>query len=154
MRYIITIVMLFCAAQAWAENVVVTDASARATAPGQESAAIRFSIISKKDARLVAIASPVAGAVEIHDMTHDNGVMKMHAIEFLPLPAGKMVKLGASGNHAMLVNLKNPLKAGDSLPLTITVEFADKHKEKFNVNAEVKPLTASRNEHEHEHHTH
>lgn len=152
MRYAIAIVMLFCAAQAWAENVVVSDASARATAPGQESAAIRFSITSKKEARLVSIVSPVAGAVEIHSMTHDNGVMKMRAIEFLSLPASKMVKLGVSGNHVMLLNLKNPLKAGDSVPLTITVEFADKHKEKINVNAEVKPLTASRNEHEHHAH--
>ena len=148
MRFAIAIVMLFCAAQAWAENVVVSDASARATAPGQESAAIRFSITSKKEARLVAIVSPVAGAVEIHSMTHDNGVMKMRAIEFLPLPAGKMVKLGASGNHVMLLNLKNPLKAGESVPLTITVEFADKRKEKVNVSAEVKPLAASRDEHE------
>ena len=148
MRYAIAIVMLFCAAQAWAENVVVSDASARATAPGQESAAIRFSITSKKEARLVAIVSPIAGAVEIHSMTHDNGVMKMRAIEFLPLPAGKMVKLGASGNHVMLLNLKNPLKAGESVPLTITVEFADKRKEKLNVSAEVKPLAASRDEHE------
>jgi len=152
MRYAIAIVMLFCAGQAWAENVVVSDASVRATAPGQESAAIRFSITSKKEARLVAIASPVADAVEIHSMTHDNGVMKMRAIEFLSLPAGKMVKLGVSGNHVMLLNLKNPLKAGDSVPLTITVEFADKRKEKINVNAEVKSLNASTNEHEHHAH--
>ena len=152
MRYAIAIVMLFCAGQAWAENVVVSDASVRATAPGQESAAIRFSITSKKEARLVEISSPVAGAVEIHSMTHDNGVMKMRAIEFLSLPAGKMVKLGVSGNHVMLLNLKNQLKAGDNVPLTITVEFADKRKEKINVNAEVKSLTASSNEHEH--HTH
>jgi len=148
MRYTIAIVALFCAAQAWAGNVEVSDASARATAPGQESAAIQFSITSKKEARLVAIISPVAGAVEIHSMTHDNGVMKMRAIEFLPLPAGKTVKLGASGNHVMLLNLKNPLKAGDNVPLTITVEFANKSREKINVNAEVKSLTASHNEHE------
>jgi copper(I)-binding protein len=152
MRYLIAIVMLFCAAQVWAENVLVSDASARATAPGQDSAAVQFSIISKKEARLMAIVSPVAGAVEIHSMTHDNGVMKMRAIEFLPLPAGKMVKLGTSGNHVMLLNLKDPLTAGNKVPLTITVEFADKRKEKINVSAEVKALTARRNEHEH--HTH
>jgi len=152
MRYAIAIVMLFCATQVWAENVVVSDASARATAPGQESATVRFSITSKKDARLVGIVSPVAGAVEIHSMTHDNGVMKMRAIEFVQLPAGKMVKLGASGNHVMLLNLKYSLKAGDNVPLTITVEFADKRKEKINVNVEVKSLSPSRNEHEQ--HTH
>jgi len=144
MRYVIAIIMLFCAAQAWAGNVVVSNASARATAPGQESAAIQFTITSKTEARLVAIVSPVAGAVEIHSMTHDDGMMKMRALEFLPLPAGKKVRLGSSGTHVMLLDLKKPLKAGESVPLTITVEFADKHEEKISVNAEVKSLTRSR----------
>ncbi|MFZ1548029.1 MAG: copper chaperone PCu(A)C [Candidatus Nitrotoga sp.] len=152
MRYMIAIVMLFCAAQAWAGNVVVSNASARATAPGQESAAIQFTITSKKKARLVAIVSPVAGAVEIHSMTNNDGVMKMRALEFLPLPAGKEIRLGTSGNHVMLLDLKKPLKAGDSVPFTITVSFADKREEKISVNAEVKSLTSSRNGHEH--HTH
>ena len=151
MRYVIAIAMLFCAAQVWAATAVVSDVSVRATAPGQESAAMRFSITSKKEARLVAIASPVAGAVEIHSMTHENGVMKMRAIEFLPLPAGKPVKLGASGNHVMLLNLKNPLKAGDNIPFTVTIEFADKHKEQINANAEVKSLMGGEG---HEHHAH
>lgn len=151
MRYVIAIAMLFCAAQVWAATAEVSDASVRATAPGQESAAVRFSITSKKEARLVAIASPAAGAVEIHSMTHENGVMKMRAIEFLPLPAGKLVKLGAGGNHVMLLNLKNPLKAGDSVPLTITIEFADKHKEQIKVNAEVKPLMGGEG---HDHYAH
>jgi len=140
MRFMIAIVMLFCAAQAWAANVVVSNASARATAPGQESAAIRLTITSKENARLVAIASPVAGAVEIHSMTHDDGMMKMRALEFLPLPAGKKVRLGTSGNHVMLIDLKKPLKAGDSVPLIITVAFDNKSEEKIKVNAEVKSL--------------
>lgn len=144
MRYVIAIIMLFCAAQAWAGNVVVSNASARATAPGQESAAIQFTITSKTEARLVAIVSPVAGAVEIHSMTHDDGMMKMRALEFLPLPAGKKVRLGSSGMHVMLLDLKKPLKAGESVPLTITVEFADKREEKISVNANVKSLTRSR----------
>ncbi|CAH1192849.1 Copper metallochaperone, bacterial analog of Cox17 protein [Candidatus Nitrotoga sp. BS] len=144
MRYVIAIIMLFCAAQAWAGNVVVSNASARATAPGQESAAIQFTITSKTEARLVTIVSPVAGSVEIHSMTHDDGMMKMHALEFLPLPAGKKVSLGSSGMHVMLLDLKKPLKAGENVPLTITVEFADKHEEKISVNAEVKSLTRSR----------
>mgnify|MGYP003385460160 CR=1 FL=1 len=152
MRYVIAIVMLFCVAQAWAGNVVVSNASARATAPGQESASIQFTITSEKNARLVAIASPVAGAVEIHSMKHDDGVMKMRAIEFLPLPAGKKVRLGTSGNHVMLLDLKKPLKAGDSVPFTITVSFDDKREEKISVDAEVKSLTTSRNGHEHHPH--
>jgi len=148
MRYAIAIAVLLCAAPAWAGDVAVSGAWARATAPGQEDAAMQFSITSKQEAQLVAISSPVAGAAEMHSMTHDNGVMKMHAIESLPLPAGKAVDLGASGIHVMLLNLKKPVKAGESIPFTVTVQFADKHRATVKAKAEVKPLT---DDHEHHH---
>ncbi len=151
MRYAIAIAALLCAAQAWAGDVTVSGAWTRATAPGQEGATMQFSITSQKEAQLVAISSPVAGTVEMHSMTHDNGVMKMHAIESLPLPAGKAVDLGASGNHVMLLNLKKPLKAGEKVPFTVTVQFADKRKATVKAKAEVKPLTTGHDEHEHHH---
>ena len=149
MRYVIAIAALLGAAQACAGDVTVSDAWTRATAPGQESAALQFSIVSQKEAQLVKVSTPVAGVAEIHSMTHDNGVMKMHAIESLPLPAGKTVDLGASGNHVMLLNLKHPFKAGESLPFTVTVQFADKHKATVKARARVKSLTEGFGEHEH-----
>ncbi|MDD5180846.1 MAG: copper chaperone PCu(A)C [Gallionellaceae bacterium] len=151
MRYAIAMAALLCAAQVWAEEVTVSDAWARATVPGQEAAALQFSITSQKEAQLVAISSPAAGDVEIHSMTHDNGVMKMRAIESLALPAGKMVDLGASGNHVMLNSLKQPLKAGESIPFTVTVQFADKRRATVKAKAEVKPQPESHGEHEHHH---
>ena len=149
MRYAIAIAVLLCTAQAWAGEVTVSNAWTRATVPGQESAALQFSITSQEEAQLEAISIPVAGVAEIHSMTHDNGMMKMHAIEFLPLPAGKMVDLGASGNHVMLLNLKRQLKAGESLPFTVTVLFADKRKATVKAKARVKSLTEDFGEHEH-----
>nr|SPS06127.1 conserved protein of unknown function [Candidatus Nitrotoga fabula] len=151
-RTIIATIVLFFSIQAWAGNVAVSDASARATAPGQDSATIRFSIASQKDGRLVAVSSAIAGAVEIHGMVHESGMMKMRPMDSLPLPAGKTVKLGAGGTHVMLLGLKKPLKTGDIVPLVITVEFADKKQEKVDVNAEVKPLAAGRGGHDHSMH--
>lgn len=109
---------------------------------------MQFAITSQKEARLVEISSPAAGAVEIHSMTHENGMMKMRAIEALPLPAGKAVDLGASGNHVMLLNLKQPLKAGDSVPFVLTVQFADKRKATVKAVAEVRPINASHDMHD------
>ena len=149
MRYVIAIAALLCSAQTWAGDVAVSGAWTRATAPGQEGAALQFSIISKKEAQLVAISSPVAGAAEIHSMTHDNGVMKMRAVESLPLPADKMVDLKAGGYHVMLLNLKTPLKAGGKMPFAVTVQFADKHKTTVKAKAEVKPLGSGQDEHHH-----
>lgn len=135
------IVMLLLAllggqAQAAGGGVEVGNAWARPTAPGQDAGMIQFSVTSKEAAKLVAAASPAAGAVEIHVMTHENGSMKMRAVESVELPAGKTVDLGKLGYHVMLLNLKQPLKAGDAVPLTLTVELAGK--KKVTVEAKVK----------------
>lgn len=148
MRYVITMAALLSVAQAWAADVTVSEAWARASAPGQDSAAIYLHITSQQDARLVAVTSPVAGSAGIHSMTHDNGVMKMRELDALLLPAGQEVVLGSGGNHLMLVSLKRPLKAGDKVPLTLAVQFTDKHTEMIKVTAEVKSL-ATHDMHEH-----
>lgn len=122
---------------AWAaEDVTVSGAWVRATAPGQDSAAVALTITSAHDARLVAVDSPVAEHSEIHTMKHESGMMMMRQVDSLALPAGRPVSLGA-GDHLMLVGLKQPLKAGDSVPLKLTVE-SGKHKEIVAVSAEVR----------------
>jgi len=144
------IAALLCAAQAWAGDVAVSDAWTRATVPGQSSAVLRFFITSRKDAQLLEISSPLAGAAELHSMTHEQGVMKMRPLKSLPLPAGKKTELGSDGNHVMLLELKQSLKEGESVPFSLTVQFADKHKETVKAAAVVKPLDESG----HHHHSH
>ncbi len=76
-------------------------------------------------------------------MIHEDGKMKMRAVDSIALPAGKTVDLGESGYHIMLINLKQPLKEGTGVPLKLTVEFADNHKATLDVKAEIKSQTAS-----------
>ena len=147
MRSAIFMGALLYAAQAGASGVTVSEAWARATAPGQDSGVVYMRIISQKEASIVAVNSPVAGSAGLHSMTHENGMMKMRELKVLPLPAGQEVILGSGGNHLMLVGLKRPLKAGDSVPFTFTVQFADKHKEKVRATAAVKPLTENPDTH-------
>lgn len=137
----------FCAGvlfslSAMAQDVTVSGAWARATAPGQDSASVSLNISSKRDARIVAVSTTVADTAELHTMKHENGMMVMRAVDSMALPAGKRVSLGR-GDHIMLVGLKHQLKAGERVPLTLTVEFAGKHRESVAVEAEVRPLTAS-----------
>ena len=149
MRYVIAMAALMSVAQAWAAEVTVSGAWARASAPGQDSAAVYLRITSQQDARLVGVTTPAAENAEIHSMTHDNGVMKMRALDVLSLPAGQEIELGSGGIHLMLIGLKRPLKAGDKVPLTFTVQFTDRRKEKVEIKAEVKSLAASQGMHEH-----
>ncbi|MFM9913652.1 MAG: copper chaperone PCu(A)C [Methylophilaceae bacterium] len=102
--------------------VTISDAWARASRPGQEIGAAYMTLSSSEWSCLTKVSSGAAGAVEIHSMSMDNGVMKMRMLEHLELPAGKPVKLAPGGFHLMLFDLKKPLAAGGSIDLTLTFE--------------------------------
>lgn len=114
-----------CAVSAFAQNVTVTDAWARATVQGQKATGAFMKITAKDSAKLVGVSSPVAGVVEIHEMKMDKDVMKMSALpNGLELPAGKAVELKPGGYHVMLMDLKAPLTKDTTIPLTLTVQDA------------------------------
>jgi copper(I)-binding protein len=67
-------------------------------------------------------------------MSMDGGVMKMRPIENgLTIEPGKTVKLAPGGYHLMMMDLKNPLKQGDKLPITLEFEKAGKVQVSFDV---------------------
>ena len=72
--------------------------------------------------------------------------MKMRAIDSLALPAGKTVELRPGGYHVMLMDLAQPLKEGDSVPVMLT--FADKSGRRTTqeVKATVRALTRRKRE--------
>jgi copper(I)-binding protein len=108
------------AACAQADNdITISDAWARATAPGQKVAAAYMNLSSKQGAALIRAECDLAGSVEIHSMTMENDVMKMRMLEELALPAGKTVSLAPGGFHLMLFNLKQPLDAGKQAKFTL-----------------------------------
>ncbi len=110
---------------AFAQNVTVTDAWARATVQGQKATGAFMKITAKDNAKLIAGSSPVAGVVEIHEMKMEKDVMKMAALpNGLELPAGKAVELKPGGYHVMLMDLKAPLAKDSTVPLTLTVQDA------------------------------
>ncbi|HEX6137007.1 MAG TPA: copper chaperone PCu(A)C [Casimicrobiaceae bacterium] len=99
---------------------------ARPTPPGARTGGAYFAIenLGKEPDRLLRLASPAAGAVELHSMTMQGNVMRMRSVAALDVPAGRKVTLGPSGYHAMLLDLKRPLAVGDKVPLTLTFEKA------------------------------
>lgn len=146
---------LLLSAGVHAADIQVEGAWARATAPGQDSGMVDLRITSKQAASLVGVSSPAAGSVALHSMTHEGGMMKMREVKSLELPAGKPVDLGQGGYHLMLNGLKAPLKAGDSVPLTLNIKVANKTMVKIEAKAEVKPLAeAAMRQDEHMHHNH
>jgi copper(I)-binding protein len=123
-------------------QVTVSDAWVRGTVPGQKATGAFMNLKSASDAALVSASSPAAGIVEIHEMAMDGGVMKMRAVDKLPLPAGKPVDLKPGGYHVMLMDLKQPLKEGETVPVTLTFVDKDGKRSTQDVKVPVKALTA------------
>jgi periplasmic copper chaperone A len=74
---------------------------------------------------LLSASSPAAGTVELHETTPDaSGMMAMHPVERIDLPAGATVALQPGGYHIMLIDLVAPLVEGELMPLTLTFEHA------------------------------
>lgn len=107
---------------AWAADVTVSDAWARATMPGQKVSAAYMRIVASEDARLVSASSSVVPRVEIHEMKMDGSVMRMREVKALDLPKGKTVSLEPGGYHIMLMNLAKPIAAGERVPLSLVIE--------------------------------
>jgi copper(I)-binding protein len=122
-------------------QTIVKEAWVRGTVPQQQASGAFMQITSAQGGRLVAVSTPVAGVAEVHEMKMaDGGVMKMAAVPALELPAGKTIELQPGGYHIMLMGLKQQLKAGDKVPLTLTIEGKDGKKETLQVAAPVKAL--------------
>jgi copper(I)-binding protein len=135
---IASLLALPCLAQ-----VTVSEPWVRGTVPEQKASGAFMSLTSQTDSRLVQVQSPVAATVEIHEMKMDGGVMRMRPIADLALPAGKAVSLAPGGYHVMLIGLKQVLKPGDQVPLTLVVEGADKQRQQIEVKAAVRPLNSA-----------
>jgi copper(I)-binding protein len=65
----------------------------------------------------------------------EGDTMRMRAVTGLDLPAGKAVELKPGGYHIMLMDLKQPIKAGDTVAITLVIEDADKRRSTVNVKA-------------------
>ena len=89
------------------------------------AAYMRLTDQGTKPDELISASSPVAQKVELHVFNVENGVYGMHpvqAIEVMPGAASTVLRPG--GAHVMLEGLKQPLKVGETFPLTLTFKDA------------------------------
>jgi copper(I)-binding protein len=132
----LSMLCVFLAAPARAEEIragdlVITQAWSRATPGGAKIGGGYLTIENKGSTpdRLTGGSADVAGNVQVHQMTMNNGVMTMRPLDKgLAIEPGKTVTLAPGGYHLMLFDLKSPLKPGDKLPVTLEFERAGKVK--------------------------
>jgi len=116
-------------------QVTVDKPWVRTTVAQQTTTAAYLTITSSRGGKLVSASSPVAAAVDVHEMKMAGDMMKMRAVDALALPAGKPVEFKPNGYHLMMTGLKAPVKAGDVVPITLVVEDAKGKRETVDVKA-------------------
>jgi copper(I)-binding protein len=123
-------------------QVTVSGAWVRGTVQGQTATGAYMQLRSADGATLVGADSPAAGIVEIHEMRMEGNTMRMRGVDTLELPAGRAVELKPGGYHVMLMDLKAPLKKGDTVPIKLKVRSKSGQTQDVEVKAEVRELTA------------
>jgi len=68
---------------------------------------------------LLAVATPRASMVQVHETRLEQGVMRMRELERLTITAGGRVVLAPGGTHLMLMGLSAPLRVGEKIPVTL-----------------------------------
>jgi copper(I)-binding protein len=143
------VLTLALAAAAAHAQTTATDPWVRGTVAQQKATGLFVQLTSAQGGKLVSASTPVAGVVEIHEMAMVNDVMKMRQISALDLPAGQTVALKPGGYHVMLMDLKQPLSAGDTVPVTLVIEGKNGQRETLSLQAPVRALGAAPMKHGH-----
>ena len=110
-----------------AGGLKISAAWARATPKGAPVGGGYLTITNDGTAadRLVGGSSDLAAHFEVHNMTMENGVMKMRPVDAgIEIKPGQTVELKPGGFHVMFVGLKKPFVQGDHIKATLKFEKA------------------------------
>jgi protein SCO1 len=108
-------------------SISVVGAWSRSTAPGASVGVVYFEVINTGPTdTLLTIECPAAERVEMHATARADGIMKMRQVASVDIPARGRLSFEPGGLHAMLIGIKQPLKEGGRLPLTLVFRGAGK----------------------------
>jgi copper(I)-binding protein len=113
---------LLISTQPFAFPLIVEDQYIRATPPNSKNSAA-FMVIKnahKEEIKLIAAGSDIADRVELNNHVMEDGLMKMRQVKEIIIKAEGSVTLQPGGYHVMFLNLKQPLKEGESVRLSLS----------------------------------
>ena len=96
--------------------------------------------VGKKPIKLVAVQSPVAKSVTVHQSSMTGGVMSMRPVSDLTIAPGAKVEFAPGGYHLMLLGLNSAQALGGKVPVTLV--FGGGLKMKIDLSVEAGPPKA------------
>lgn len=103
------------------QSFTITNAWAQTVTAPPDSTAVYFTVQNHTDGprTLLSASTPVAGGTAFYQFVQKNGVWESDPIPSVTIPAGKDLTLRPQQTYLVLTGLKQPLKEGDSFPLTV-----------------------------------
>jgi len=126
-----TVAMPSFAAGTAADNVTAVDPYVRLAPPGQmvTGAFVVLKNNDDKDHKVVKADNPASKVTELHTHTMEGGMMKMRPVKDIEIKAKGETALKPGGLHIMMIDLKQPLKEGENVAISVT--FEDGSSKKF-----------------------
>lgn len=138
------------AAGSAADNVSVNDPYVRLMPPGQNvtGAFAVFQNSDDKDHKVVKADNPLSKATELHTHVNEDGMMKMRPVKEIDIRARGETSLKPGSLHIMLLDIRQVLKEGDIVPITVT--FEDGSSKKFDAPVrKIQIMAPMRMDHDH-----
>lgn len=120
--HLFTALVLATAPAMAGSRIEVSSAQVQPAMPGADSTTIylKFSNMGDEDDRLLGAAARDFGAVEIHEMSNEDGMMGMRPLIYgLKVEAGETLDLNPMTSHIMLINPRRTFKAGQKVSVTL-----------------------------------
>jgi periplasmic copper chaperone A len=127
----------------------------RTTPPSAKVAGGYLSIANKGSMpdRLRSATFTRSASTEVHEMTHEGGIMKMRELpDGIEIKPGQRVNLQPGGFHLMFIGLKEGLKEGETFNGTLVFEKAGSIEVGFKVEAMGYKPKGADTEHDHSAH--
>ncbi|MBV2130719.1 copper chaperone PCu(A)C [Arsukibacterium indicum] len=104
-----------------ASEITVTEGQVRVPMPGRTVTAGYFTINNNTSEaiKLLSADSAAFERAELHQHTHQDGVMRMEHVSHIDIAANGSVSLQPGGLHLMLFNPVQPLLAGESVMVVL-----------------------------------
>ena len=121
-------------------QVDVQDLWIRPTVEGQKGTGGFMKITAREELQLMRVSTPITKSAEIHEMrtSHtDASVMEMREVKSIALRKGQTVELKPGGYHLRLMDGKQVLNNGSTVPLTLHFKDAKGQISKLDVTAAV-----------------
>ena len=123
------LIVLLCGLLTFAlqAEISVKDATIRLLPPGVPNTAAYFSLqnSSNKNVTLIGVKADFVSKAEIHNHIMVNDMMSMQQQSEVVIEPGETVHFAPGGLHIMLFGLQKPLRAGQSLTMSLQTKTGE-----------------------------